>query len=300
MVMTVLMHDAKQALNVNPAYAAHSEAVVEELLYADDTLLIHSDAEVVRVYMDCVKQAGQNYGLAFNWKKLENMPVRCVADFFSPNGQEIQRKGSFKYLGSMLCNSGKPGTELSCRLGAARKEFDSLCRVWSHASLPRDKKLRVYEACVVTKLMYCLDTIWLNKAEIGKLEAFHHRCLRRVAGIQPSYISRVSNEAVRSALHTQPLKNKLLERQLIYLGSVASRPAGNVLRDFVFNPGNITLRAAHGPRRKGRPRAAWAKKLHAISMQIAGNEASLASMWEGTTASKHAWERAVHAHCKIL
>ena len=122
----------------------------------------------------------------------------------------------------------------------------------------------------------------------------------RVAGIQPSYISRVSNEAVRSALHTQPLKNKLLERQLIYLGSVASRPAGNVLRDFVFNPGNITLRAAHGPRRKGRPRAAWAKRLHAISMQIAGNEASLASMWEGTTASKCAWERAVRAHCNNL
>ena len=154
MVMTVLMHDAKRALRENPAYTTNGEFEVEELLYADDTLLIHSDAEIVRVYMDCVKKAGSNYGLAFNWKKLENMPVRCHAEFFSPDGEEIQRKDSFKYLGSMLCNSGKTGTELSCRLGAERKEFDNLCRVWSHASLSKRKKLHIYEARVINNLMY--------------------------------------------------------------------------------------------------------------------------------------------------
>ena len=209
-------------------------------------------------------------------------------------------KRSFKYLGSMFCNSGRVGTELRCRLGAAWREFDSLCRVWSHASLTKAKKLRIYEACVISKLMYYLDTLWLNKAEVGKLDAFHHRCLRRIAGIQPSYISRVSNEAVRASLRTQSLRNTLLKRQLICLGSVARRPAGNVLRDFIFNPDTIILRATSGPRRKGRPQDAWAKKLHAISMQIAGDEISLATMWEGTAASKLAWERAVDAHCNSL
>ena len=48
MVMTVLMQDTKQSLRTNHAYAAHEGALVEELLYADDTLLIHSDAEAVR------------------------------------------------------------------------------------------------------------------------------------------------------------------------------------------------------------------------------------------------------------
>ena len=250
--------------------------------------------------MDFVRKVGQNYGLQLNWKKLENMPVRCNAEFFSPDGTEIQRKQSFKYLGSMLCSSGKTGTELSCRLGAARKEFDNLCRVWSHTSLPKRKKMRIYEACVISKLMYSLETVWLNKAEILKLDAFHHRCLRRIAGIPPSYISRISNETVRNTLQTLPLKNMLLQRQLVYLGSVARRPSGNVLRDCIFNPSEISLRAAGGPRRKGRPRAAWAKELRHISLQVAGDEASLASMWEGTPTSKSAWERAVHAHCSKL
>ena len=64
----------------------------------------------------------------------------------------------------------------------------------------------------------------------------------------------------------------------------------------IFNPVNISLRAAGGPRRKGRPRAAWAKELRTVSLQVAGSEASLAAMWKGTANSKSAWERAVNAH----
>ena len=82
--MSILMHDAKQQLRAHPSYHAQAEIEIEELLYADDTLLIHSDPEVVQLYMDCVRAAGLNYGLELNWKKLENMPVRCHADFYAP------------------------------------------------------------------------------------------------------------------------------------------------------------------------------------------------------------------------
>ena len=68
----------------------------------------------------------------------------------------------------------------------------------------------------------------------------------------------------------------------------------------IFDPSNISLRAAGGPRRKGRPRAAWAKELRTVSLQVAGSEASLVAMWEGTTNSKSAWERALNAHCSKL
>ena len=145
MAMTILMHDAKQQLCTFLVYTLQAKQEIEELLYADDTPIIHSDPEIVKLYMECISNAGLNYGLSFNWKKLENMPVRCHAEFFSPNGDPIQLKTSFKYLGSILSNDGQAGTELSCRLGAARKEFDTLCKVWSHAALPKRKKLRVYE-----------------------------------------------------------------------------------------------------------------------------------------------------------
>ena len=65
-----------------------------------------------------------------------------------------------------------------------------------------------------------------------------------------SYVSRISNETVRATLQTLPLKNALLKRQLLYLGSVARRPAGIVLRDMlsnIFNPNNVSLRAQEDP-----------------------------------------------------
>ena len=248
MVMTVLMHDAKQLLRAHPAYTPHGGQQIEELLYADDTLLIHSDPAVVKAYMDCVSSAGANYGLQFNWAKLENMPVRCNAEFFTPNGDPIRLKQSFKYLGSMLSNSGQAGTELSCRLGASRTEFDNLCRVWSHASLSQQKKLRIYEACVVSKLMYSLEVVYLNAAKTRKLDAFHHKCLRRIAGIKPSYVSRVSKATVRNTLHAKPLAQTLLQRQLIYLGKLAAKPPNNVLREFVFEDGRTSLRPFFWPK----------------------------------------------------
>ena len=297
MVMTVLMHDAKRELRAHPAYRSQPAQPIEELLYADDTLLIHSDPAVVKAYMECVRAAGSAYGLSLNWKKLESMSVGCNAEFYSPDGDPIQEKSSFKYLGSMLCNSGKPGTELSSRLGAARKEFDNLCRIWSHATLSKPKKLRIYDACVISKLLYALETVWLDTAGLRKLDAFHHRCLRRIAHVAPSYYSRISNEAVRDMLQANSLKPVLLQRQLKYLGSIASKPAGNVLRDFVFKPGEPVLRPLEGIRRKGRPRASWSKCLYKISSDIAGSTGSLNLLWAGTPASKQMWDRAVATHC---
>ena len=200
----------------------------------------------------------------------------------------------------MLRHDGKLGTELSCRLGAARSEFDSLCRVWSHTAIPTSKRLRIYDSCIVSKLTYCFDSVWLNAAELNKLDAFHHKCLRRIARVQPSFYSRVSNQAVRDMLGAKPLRHTILKQKLLYFGEVASRSSGSATRDTVFMPDSIKLKAPHAKRRRGRPRASWAKQLHAKALNIAGGEAALEQMWAGTPAAKSAWRAAVTQHCNAL
>ena len=54
-------------------------------------------------------------------------------------------KESLLYLGSFLCNNGSIRSELNRRLGAARAEFEILCRVWNHAVLPKAEKNRIFE-----------------------------------------------------------------------------------------------------------------------------------------------------------
>ena len=76
--------------------------LIHDLVYADDTLLIDSDASVVEAYMRHVGEAGAEYGLCYNWRKIEALPVRMRACIRKPDGLQVTEKDPMKYLGSML------------------------------------------------------------------------------------------------------------------------------------------------------------------------------------------------------
>ena len=70
----------------------------------------------------------------------------------------------------------------------------------------------VYEACVQTKLLYSLHTIWLKKRDVAKVDAFHAKCLRRILGIGHSYCSRVAKASVLQLAGRMKLSSELLQR----------------------------------------------------------------------------------------
>ena len=43
--------------------------------------------------------------------------------------------------------------------------------VWKHSSLSTARKVRVFNACITSKLLYCLHTEWLNKNELKRFDA---------------------------------------------------------------------------------------------------------------------------------
>ena len=194
-VMTVLMHDASQAF-VAHGLTQDAQIPVSELIYADDTLVVGVSDDFVSKLTIAIQVAGSNYGLAFNWSKLEALPICSDTCLTKPDGSPIPSKDSMVYLGGLLSAAGRSGPELSRRLGMASGDFETLCKVWKHTRLPLDKKVATFDACVVSKLLYCLHTAWFNKAERGKIDAFQARCLRRISGIKHSYISHISNETV--------------------------------------------------------------------------------------------------------
>ena len=149
------------------------------------------------------------------------------------------------------------GPELSRRLGAAKAEFDTLSRVWSHAAISPGRKIQIFEACVVSKLLYGLHTAWLKSAELAKLDAFQARCLRKILHIPHSYYSRISNEEVLQRASRRSLRNILLARQLLLFHGIAQKPDDHPVRKAVFRPGSSVVQTPSGKRRRGRPRQAW-------------------------------------------
>jgi hypothetical protein len=245
-----------------------------------------------------IGEAGSNYGLSFNWSKLEVMPVRCDARIQKPDGASVKSVQQLVYLGSLLCSDGRIGSELGRRIGAAQGEFNKLSKIWSHTVISKARKLKIFEACVVSKLMYNLHAAWLNIAERRRLDAFQARCVRRVIGVKHSMISRVSNATVLEQASCRQLSVVLLERQLLLIGDLASRPDSDVMRQSVFSADSVKLRGLTGQRGRGRPRSTWANSVFKEAVATAGAEAALRNLWRSTPEAKSAWQALVHQRCR--
>ena len=89
------------------------------LLYADDTLLIDTDAETLHQYMNIIVKLGAGYGLQINWKKVELLAVRCAPALKNGLGSILPCKSSIVYLGASVDTSGSIQSELNRRIGLA-------------------------------------------------------------------------------------------------------------------------------------------------------------------------------------
>ena len=242
MVMTVLLHDAKHKLVNTMGVQLHDASFANELVYADDTLLLDIDADVLHAFMLTIGSVGEEYGLKFNWKKLEMMPVRVDAVIRTPDGDQVKCKDQLVYLGSSLSSDGKVGSELNRRLGLARADYENLRKIWSHSALSVRRKVAVFEACVVSKLLYGLTSACLNKCEKRRIDGFQARCLRKIMKVAPAYWSRVSNQTVLARASSRPVSQQLLKHQLIYFGRIASRNPTDPVRDSILKREGVELR----------------------------------------------------------
>ncbi|OLP80991.1 LINE-1 reverse transcriptase-like [Symbiodinium microadriaticum] len=69
-MMTVLIADASYAVK-NTLSNHLPKAIVNELMYADDTLLVAMDSDFAATHMRDIERCGSQYGLSFNWRKVE-------------------------------------------------------------------------------------------------------------------------------------------------------------------------------------------------------------------------------------
>jgi hypothetical protein len=287
--MSVMLADAKGKLQCERKVILSSEVPVHELVYADDTLLIDVRSDTLQAYMDCVEEFGAEYGLALNWQKIEVLPARREAAMTTLNGSAVKQKDNMFYLGALLSADGRVGSELSRRLGMAQADFKALAQVWKHTLLSRRDKYDVFMSLVVSKFMYALETTWLNVSERRKLDGMFARCLRRIAGVLPSFLSRVSNKEVLRRFDSPALSVILLERQLGYFGKLAALPASSTLRSLVFQPDSIL------PIEPGKsPRMYWSGELHRAALKLAGTAENLKKM----TSNPRVWKSHVRDYCR--
>ena len=300
-VMTILLGDAKEDLEINHNMEQQGVCSIGELVYADDTLLVDVSPGVAEQFMRCISKAGQEYGLSFNWTKLEVMPVNMEADIKKPDGGNVTRKATLKYLGCQLSSDGRLGSELGLKIGLAKRDFETLARVWSHSHIQVRRRIQIFQSCVGSRLLYGLTSACLRKADRRRLDGFHARCLRRILKIPAAYVSRVSNATVFERAGCRPFSAQLLEQQLMFLGTIARRSDDDPVRRCVFKPGGTTPKAPEKTRKRGRPAQTWSTVVLPLALQVArGCHNKLKEMLSTGAKERRTWRAAVHRFCQDL
>ena len=149
----------------------------------------------------------------------------------------------------------------------AAGEFWKLNQVWSHISLGKREQYRIYEAVVLSRLMYGLQVLWLGQAARRKLDGFHARCVRKIVKIRHAFYSRISNAEVLAMVDAPRLSAILLERQLGYFGALARRAPSCQVRKLVFKE-DLSIQPLDLPRRRGRPKLEWTRELFNVVARI--------------------------------
>ena len=242
--------------------------------------------------MNIIVKLGAGYGLQINWTKVELLAVRCAPALKNGLGSILPCKSSIVYLGASVDTSGSIQSELNRRIGLAYVDLNALTRIWNHANLTREWKYRIYTACILTKLLYGLQTAWLTKTQRKTLDGFHPRCVRIITGAKLSFWSRVSNAEVLASINAPLLSAMLLEQQLKYFGKVYRRMDADITRTFVFQPSSDQLVEASFRKRRGRPRLSWALELRKHAIILIGNQPLGLAMQ-----SEHDWRLAVQRYC---
>ena len=88
--------------------------------------------------------------------------------------------------------------ELNSRIGKASAAFRELDKVWRDRNINLDTKLKFYNACVLSTLLYPCECWTLTERDEARLDAFDMRCQRKI--LRVIWSQHITNSSIRSKI----------------------------------------------------------------------------------------------------
>jgi len=166
----------------------------------------------------------------------------------------------FPYLGSRFAPSLRAGVDVEYRLKKASSAFGALrdC-VFANNHISAEAKVKVYNALVLSVLLYGSETWTLLKTDQDKLERFHRRCVRTICNISrwKQWKTHTTSADLERRLGIHSLEHYLQVRLLRWVGHVVRMDYDRLPRKLLF--GWVQHR-----RRVGRPQLTFGHRIHRV------------------------------------
>ena len=228
------------------------EKHMRAMVFADDVMMWgNTEAEVqerLNVWIEVVEQ----YSLKFNAQKCEMMVTtrnkeRVTTDI-RIGGEVLKKVESFKYLGSVIEESGRNDKEISERGRQAHGFLQSVRGlVWSR-DVPQKSKQVLYRTYYVPILTYASETWVMKKRQVSRIQACEMKFQRSRLGITRR--DRVRNETVREMVKEKPLQETIEKSRMCWYGHVKRMQDDRI-------PRRTHEMEMEGKRPRGRPRDRW-------------------------------------------
>lgn len=166
-----------------------------------------------------------------------------AAPALSVNGENIEVVDSFTYLGSVISgNRICAADDIDSRISKASRTFGALKRhVFGRNDISVSLKIKVFNASVLSVLLYAAETWAPRKPDLIRLEVFQMSCLRCI--LKVSRLQRLRNTEIRSRCDNQPsIECAIQKRRLRWLGHVARMDQGRICSSTWRNPKPNTWR----------------------------------------------------------
>ena len=86
--------------------------------------------------------------------------------------QALPSTETFTYLGSVVRQDGGTNDDIQSRLSKARNAFRSLDAVWRSSQYSIKTKLKLYQSCVLSALLYGSECWRMTEHDLAKLSSF--------------------------------------------------------------------------------------------------------------------------------
>ena len=204
-----------------------------ELAYADDNDFLDTNMKDLEALYPIAKDVLQQWNLFVNDSKTEYTKIHVATKKAKgPDGKPLKGNEpwrSSKLLGSLLCSN----KDIDNRCNKGWQAFTKFEKIWlSGKKISLSRKLKLYEAQVVSVMLYNANSWAARGAMLNKLDITHRKHLRKILNIRwPKSV--MSNKTLYERCQTRPLSERVDEMRW--------RMFGHILRSDDNTPANVSL-----------------------------------------------------------
>lgn len=246
----------KEACLDSPEGIKVNGIVMNNIRYADDTVLMANSIEDLQSVLDRVVHSCEQFGLKLNITKTKFMIVskRNINTQLWIGQNRVERTEKIVYLGQLLSDDWDHSKEIKRRIEIARNTFIRMKKILCGRDLSLTLRMRMVRCYVFSVLLYGVESWTLTENTMKKLEAFELWTYRRMLRI--SWIDHVTNvEVMKRMGKDKEVINTVKTRKLSYFGHVMRHPE-------IYNILHLVLQGkVEGKRGPGRRRISWLKNL---------------------------------------